>query len=72
MHRALCVADAGDAVVDDLTLRKLGHDLRGILSPAMMVAERLENHPDPAISRAGTLILESLDRAVALLNKVQS
>ena len=56
--------------MDDPILRKLSHDLRGILSPAMMVAERLQNNADPAIRNAATLILESLDRAVARLGEV--
>ncbi len=55
--------------MDESTLRKLSHDLRGILSPAMMVAERLQNSADPATSRAGTIILESLDRAVAVIGE---
>ena len=55
--------------MDEQSLRKLGHDLRGLLSPAMMVAERLQNNPDPAIQKSGTLILESLDRAVAAISK---
>jgi hypothetical protein len=55
--------------MDEAKLRKLGHDLRGILSPAMMVAERLQNSPDPAISRAGAIILESLDRAVTTISE---
>jgi hypothetical protein len=55
--------------MDEQTLRKLGHDLRGLLSPAMMVAERLQNNPDPAIQKSGTLILESLDRAVAAIGR---
>ena len=53
--------------MDDTTLRKLSHDLRGILSPAMMVAGRLQNHPDASISKSGRLVLECLDRAVAKL-----
>ncbi len=55
--------------MDEQTLRKLGHDLRGLLSPAMMVAERLQKNPDPAIQKSGTLILESLDRAVAAISR---
>ena len=58
--------------MDDAVFRKLGHDLRGILSPAMMVAERLEDNPDPAISSAGTMILEALDRAVEMIAKASA
>jgi hypothetical protein len=55
--------------MDEQRLRKLAHDLRGLLAPAMMLAERLQNNPDPAVQRSGTLILESLDRAVAAIGK---
>jgi signal transduction histidine kinase len=45
---------------------KLGHDLRGALSPAMLMSERLESNPDPAIRQAGTIVARALDRATAL------
>jgi hypothetical protein len=50
--------------MDQPALRQLGHDLRGILAPAMMVAERLQKHADPAVQRAGDIVLDSLDKAV--------
>ena len=31
----------------------LRHDIRGILSPALLTADRLLNHADPAVKRAG-------------------
>lgn len=46
---------------------ELAHALRNILGPAMMIAERLGEHPDPAVQRAGTIILDSLDRATAAI-----
>lgn len=45
----------------------LRHDLRGVLSPALMVADRLVNNPDPAVRRAGDAVVRSVDRATALL-----
>ena len=42
----------------------LRHDLRGVLSPALMVADRLVNNPDPAIRRAGDAVVRSVDRAI--------
>ena len=45
----------------------LRHDLRGVLSPALMVTDRLLSHPDPAIQRAGQAIVRSVDRATALI-----
>jgi hypothetical protein len=44
-------------------VRALGHALRNALSPAMMVAERLSEHADPAVRRGAKVILESLDKA---------
>ena len=46
----------------------LRHDLRGVLSPALMVADRLVNNPDPAVRRAGDAVVRSIDRATALLS----
>ena len=45
----------------------LRHDLRGVLSPALMVADRLVSNPDPAVRRAGDAVVRSVDRATALL-----
>lgn len=50
-------------MVDDAAIRALGHDLRNALGPAMMMAERMAGHSDPAVQRAARIILESLDRA---------
>lgn len=44
------------------------HDMRGALSPAMLSADRLVTHADPAVQRAGDRILRSLERAAALLD----
>ncbi len=52
--RARSLADA---------VRKMAHDLRGALSPAMLMAERLESHADPAVSQAAGTISKALDRA---------
>jgi signal transduction histidine kinase len=49
--------------------RELGHALRNILGPAMMMAERMGEHSDPAVQRAGKIILESLDRATAAIKE---
>ena len=48
-------------------IHHLGHELRNILSPAMMLAERMCGHTDPAVQRAGNIILESLDKAIAAI-----
>ena len=45
----------------------LRHDLRGVLSPALMVTDRLLGNPDPAVQRAGQAIVRSVDRATAII-----
>jgi hypothetical protein len=45
----------------------LRHDLRGILSPAMLIADRLLAHDDPAVQRAGELVNRTVERAAARL-----
>jgi nitrogen fixation/metabolism regulation signal transduction histidine kinase len=56
----------------DEATRKLGHELRNVLSPAMMMAERVSMHSDPQVQRAGKLILDSLDKAIALIKEQQA
>ena len=57
-------------LLQDLEVRTaaLRHDLRGALSPALMVADRLLNNADPAVRRAGEAVVRSVDRATALLD----
>jgi signal transduction histidine kinase len=45
----------------------LRHDLRGVLSPALMMADRLLKSDDPAIRRAGNAVVRSVERATTLL-----
>ncbi len=45
----------------------LRHDLRGILSPALLTAERLLGNEDPAIRRAGEIMVKTVERASARL-----
>ncbi len=47
--------------------RRLRHDLRGALSPALLTADRLISHADPKVRRAGEIIVKSVDRASTLL-----
>ncbi len=53
--------------LDRDALSALRHDLRGILSPALLMSDRLIAHPDPAIQRAGDVILRTVERATARL-----
>jgi signal transduction histidine kinase len=48
---------------------KVNHDLRGILSPTMLTAERLQAHADPAVKRAGDILLRAVERAAELTGR---
>ena len=52
----------------DAAAAALRHNLRGALSPALMMADRLSAHEDPAVQRAGTIVVRSIDRATALID----
>lgn len=45
----------------------LRHDLRGMLSPAMLVSDRLLSHADPKVARAGETVVRSIGRATERL-----
>jgi signal transduction histidine kinase len=47
----------------------ISHDLRGILAPALLTAERLQNHQDKAVQRAGDILLRTVDRATDLVRR---
>ena len=47
----------------------LRHDLRGVLSPALMMSDRLLNHADPSVQRAGQAVVKSIERATTLLGE---
>jgi len=45
----------------------LRHDLRGVLSPALIVSDRLAVSADPAVRKAGEAVIRSIERASALI-----
>lgn len=47
----------------------LRHELRGALSPALMVSDRLLRNDDPLVRRAGDAVVRSIERATALLDQ---
>ena len=55
------------AAVLEATLSGMRHDIRGALSPAMMMTDRLLSHADPAVVRAGQAVEKSIDRAINVL-----
>ncbi len=42
------------------------HDIRGTISPALLMSEQLESHADPAVRAAAAAISEALDRATQI------
>ena len=61
--------DAAEARLHDMTraATQLRHDLRGILSPAMLMADRLAMSDDPVSRRAGEAMISTIERAEARL-----
>ncbi|WP_419759066.1 sensor histidine kinase [Acidisoma sp.] len=51
---------------------KINHDLRNLLTSAMMLADRLQGSADPKVSRAGSLLVGSIERATALIAAAQA
>ncbi len=48
---------------------KISHDLRGILSPALLTAERLQMSQEPPIKRAGDTLVRAVERATELVRR---
>jgi signal transduction histidine kinase len=48
---------------------RASHDLRGILSPALLTAERLQMNEDPRISNAGDALVRAVERATELVRR---
>lgn len=55
-----------------MAVTKIHHDLRGILSSAMVVSERLEKSGDPEVRRLTPTIVNAIDRAVALCTQTMT
>ncbi len=61
-------ADAEQRIVElEQLVSHTRHDVAGALTPALMVADRLRSHADPAVSAAGEKIAASILRATAIL-----
>ena len=46
----------------------LRHDIRGALTPAALIADRLRSNSDPAIQRAADRITAVVERVISRLN----
>ena len=55
----------------EATISSLRHDLRGMLSPALLVADRLLAHTDPIVVRAGETVVKAIKRADARLDETK-
>jgi signal transduction histidine kinase len=51
---------------------KINHDLRNMMTSAMMVADRLQAAGDPKVSRAGGMLVGAIERATGLIASTQS
>ena len=71
-HGAAAVAAEAKLAEAEARAAILRHDLRGVLSPALMVTDRLLGNPDPAVQRAGQAIVRSVDRAMAVIQASRS
>jgi signal transduction histidine kinase len=48
---------------------KTNHDLRGVLSPALLTAERLQSNSEPAVKRAGDVLVRAVERAAEIMKR---
>lgn len=48
---------------------KINHDLKGILSRAILVFDRLEESDDPEVRRISPMLISAIDRAVAMCSQ---
>ena len=51
---------------------KINHDLRNMMTSALMVADRLQGSADPKVSRAGGMLVAAIERATALITTTQA
>lgn len=68
MQRGLRAALAQKAHLAALgtAVAKINHDLRGILTSALLVSDRLETVDDPEVRRLAPTLVQSIERAAAL------
>lgn len=55
----------------EAAISALRHDLRGVLSPALLVADRLLAHSDPKVARAGETVVKAVRRAEERLQQMR-
>jgi signal transduction histidine kinase len=52
------------------SIAKISHDLRNILSSALLAAGRFQAHDDPEINQASSSLIASIERAVELVTQI--
>ena len=53
-------------------LAELRHDIRGFLSPALLVADRLIAHADPGVQKAGNTVVHAIERVTERLEQART
>jgi signal transduction histidine kinase len=48
---------------------KVSHDVRGVLTPVLLQADRLRKHADPAVRRTGDSLVQGVERAIDLVHR---
>jgi signal transduction histidine kinase len=48
---------------------KVSHDVRGVLTPMLLHADRLSRHADPMVRRAGESLVQGVERAIDLVHR---
>jgi signal transduction histidine kinase len=69
LQQRLHDAESAQLLLADMRVQasSLRHDLRGILSPALLSADRLSNSQDPATRKAADIVIRSVERAATRL-----
>ena len=69
------LAEAGVAQTRLADLRShlsgLRHDIRGILSPALLVSDKLLAHAEPGVRRAGEVMVRTVERTTTRLGETR-
>jgi hypothetical protein len=65
MARQVRVARARDAQWTQLII-KLSHDIRGAVTPALLMAERLEMNADPGVKQAAAVVASAMERTAEI------
>lgn len=64
------MGDSGQSHVEQLErlVSELRHDLRGAISPAALIADRLMHNSDPVVQRSGRTIQVVVERVLTILD----